>query len=356
MAKKAIKRTPVKREKPVRIRRDSLKEYRERISKDGIVEVLTLEDDDASVNVRRFFSTGSIALDRLLPGGFPAGRITEILGPNHIGKSTLLDHVFAGSQRAGGEAVLADCETSRNRDYTARLGVDLARLQILQFDTNKQSMENVLQSIFDTISFWASEYPDTPVVIGWDSLGGTPTNEELSKTLGDATMASAAKVMRKTCRQVLHHLAGTNIAFIVLNHFYKKVQGKGGNESYGGEAIRLAASVRLELHPTEGQWITRADGAVVGRRVGVRLLKSRFGNSYGTTEIALLNDVGIDNTWTIYEEFKARGLMAVSGSWGAINVDGDEVKFQGWNGFQQKLAEHPELFQKLVAIFQTIPR
>ncbi len=365
--KKSIKRTPVKakvvrtpvKDAKVKLRVDPLKEYAEAIKSSGVMEVLTLSDDDSSANVRMFHSSQSLALDRLLGGGgFPAGRITEITGPNHIGKSALLDQTFAGVQRIGGVAVLADSENARDKTFTAKLGVDISKLQYLEFEQQQQSMEEILMAFFRTIDFWATKYPDTPVVIGWDSLGGTSTQEELAKDLSQATMASAAKVLRKTMRQITHRLANTKIALVVLNHNYKKVQGRGGNESYGGEAIRHAASVRLELHSVEAGWITRADGAVIGRKVGVKLHKSRFGNSFGDTEFVVLNDIGIDNTWTLHSDLVASGHIVTSGNsgWGAVNIDGEVLKFQGWNGFQAKLQEHPEVFNKLVSIYLTLPK
>jgi predicted ATP-dependent serine protease len=38
--------------------------------------------------------TGSIALDRMLGGGIPAGRITQIYGEPDVGKTTLAYHIY----------------------------------------------------------------------------------------------------------------------------------------------------------------------------------------------------------------------------------------------------------------------
>ena len=54
---------------------------------------------------------------------------------------------------------------------------------------------------------------------------------------------------------------------------------------------------------------------------------------------------------TLWETFQRAKVMAVSGSWGAMKIDGTEYKFQGWYGLRKKCAEDPELFSKLVEIY-----
>ena len=49
--------------------------------------------------------TGALALDLALGvGGVPRGRVVEIFGPESSGKTTLMLHVIAHAQRAGGLA------------------------------------------------------------------------------------------------------------------------------------------------------------------------------------------------------------------------------------------------------------
>jgi len=47
--------------------------------------------------------TGSLAIDLALGvGGIPRGRVVEIFGPESSGKTTLMLHVIANAQKAGG--------------------------------------------------------------------------------------------------------------------------------------------------------------------------------------------------------------------------------------------------------------
>ena len=55
--------------------------------------------------------TGALAVDLALGvGGIPRGRVVEIFGPESSGKTTLMLHVIANAQKAGGLAAFIDAE------------------------------------------------------------------------------------------------------------------------------------------------------------------------------------------------------------------------------------------------------
>lgn len=348
-----------KQAKKTRIHSDPEKEYAKALSKKGMVQILRMVDDDCLMHVKTYLSTGNPALDRLLNGrGLPMGRITEIFGPHHIGKSTILDHLFAQVQKAGGTAVLADTEEARDINYTGAIGVDVDRLLILEFDRKELTMENVLNKILETVDWWRDHYPDRMVLIGWDSLGGTQTNEERDKTVERGkSPGSAASIMQLMRRKVTPSLANTNIGLVILNHEYEKIQTGGfagkKRETYGGEAVRMAASIRMELHPTKGQWLPAADGRIVGRKVGVKLVKSKLGGStMNSCELALFHGEGVSNAWTLFEVFKREGIIQTSGSWSALNLDGQVMNFQGFNGLQKLCQDDETLEERLLKVYK----
>jgi len=360
----APKRTPVRRasgkKATVKVKADPLKEYQEAIRKRGVVESLNMADDDVLAHVKRHISTQSLALDRLLNGkGFPCGRISEISGPSHIGKSSILDHVMAQVQAEGGVAILADTEVSRDMTYSKAIGVDVSKLQYLKFKSPIPTVEDVLTSVMDVVDFWKNKYPETPVVIGWDALGGTATQDEVDKFAKGENVkpGAAAKVMAGGKRQYVSALGGSNIAFIIVNHTYEKIDTTGRvgkkRETYGGEALRLSASIRMEVF-SKGEWIKRTDGVVIGRKIGAKLSKNRLGNPFQEVELAMISGKGIDNVWTLFDTFTKKGLIQRSGSWSAFNLEGNVHNFQGYNGFQAIVESDPGIFQKLVAIYQAL--
>lgn len=79
---------------------------------------------------RGFIGTRNIAIDRAVGnrGGLPMGRMIEISGWEHSGKSTCLDQTIAQCQAMGGIAMLADTEEARDRPYMLALGVQPSAL------------------------------------------------------------------------------------------------------------------------------------------------------------------------------------------------------------------------------------
>src|SRR6185369_1336393 len=70
--------------------------------------------------------TGALAVDLALGvGGVPRGRVIEIFGPESSGKTTLMLHVIANAQKAGGLAAFIDAEHALDPGYAKKLGVNL---------------------------------------------------------------------------------------------------------------------------------------------------------------------------------------------------------------------------------------
>ena len=365
------KKTPVamKKKEPKKLRVDPAKEYAETLKAQGIATISRMSNDEAVCNITGRISTGSLALDSVLSNprepqgwaGIPFSRVTELFGPPFIGKSTLLDHMMASVQKMGGRAILIDTEVSRDRHYTSRLGVDLTKLDYLEFERGEMYIENIIQTVYKTIDFWAVNYPETPVLIGWDALGGTATKDEWEKGMQSEKASqpgAAAKAMHAATRQLSPRLGGSKIALVILNHEYEMINsGFGGfgkkRETYGGSAVRHAGSIRIQLY-NSGTQIKRSDGWVMGRVIVAKPVKNRLGDSNIEAHVPIISGVGVENTYTLFEEFKRLKVCVTSGSWSAINLDGQVINFQGWSGLKEKCTEDPTLFDRLVSVWRTL--
>src|SRR5262249_39425700 len=86
--------------------------------------------------------TGSLALDMALGvGGLPRGRVIEIFGPESSGKTTLMLHAIAETQRATAIAAFIDAEHALDVGYARRLGVRVDELLVSQPDCGEQALE-----------------------------------------------------------------------------------------------------------------------------------------------------------------------------------------------------------------------
>ncbi len=106
----------------------------------GAGSIMRLGDAQAAVAVQTI-STGSISLDCALGvGGMPRGRVCEIFGPESSGKTTLMLHMIANAQKAGGLAVFIDAEHAFDPKYAKNLGVNLDDLLISQPSSGEEAL------------------------------------------------------------------------------------------------------------------------------------------------------------------------------------------------------------------------
>src|SRR5919198_2271288 len=73
-------------------------------------------------------ATGVASLDALLAGGFPRGRVAEVIGPRGSGRTSLALGVLARATAAGGLVALVDATDGLDPAAAAARGVDLAQL------------------------------------------------------------------------------------------------------------------------------------------------------------------------------------------------------------------------------------
>ena len=105
--------------------------------------IMRLGDARAQVKID-VIPTGGLAIDLALGvGGIPRGRVVEIYGPESSGKTTLMLHVIANAQKAGGLAAFIDAEHALDPGYAKKLGVNLDDLLVSQPDSRRRGADDL---------------------------------------------------------------------------------------------------------------------------------------------------------------------------------------------------------------------
>src|SRR6201982_1961912 len=87
----------------------------------GKGSIMRLGTKDAIVPIS-VIPTGAISFDAALGvGGFPRGRVVEILGWESSGKTTIALQVIAQAQKGGGMAAFVDAERALDPSYAKKL-------------------------------------------------------------------------------------------------------------------------------------------------------------------------------------------------------------------------------------------
>ena len=227
-------------------------------------------------------STGSVALDAALGvGGVPRGRITEVYGPDGVGKTTLALSVIAQAQQSGGAACFVDTEHALDLAWAARVGVDLARLVLCRPECGEQALQ-----VADLLIRSASL--DVLVI---DSIAALVPLVELDGDMGQRHAGVQANLLSQALRKLAGPIARASTAMLVTNQLRQRA-GTPGMPIYtsGGRALGYYASVRLDLRPL-GQ--VHNGGEVVGSRVRVQVTKNKVAPAWQVADLDVLSDRGV---------------------------------------------------------------
>lgn len=324
------------------------------VGKDGAMSIVSLSSDEVASRPIDWISTQSLALNATLRApGIPCGRITEVYGKNHSGKTTLLAHLCAEAQRRGGAAFILDQEAAIDRERFKQIGVDIASLGIVQqakptIEDGVEAIEKIIDAVRDL-----GDKITGPVVIGWDSIAAAPALKELEDTFKKQQPGAAAKVIRSMARRLVYKIAGTRIALVILNQTYSKVGVVYGNPEvpYGGDGLGYYSTVRLHFRNAG-----KLSDGLPGSLAKAKVIKSKISNATGEETLLAIDGDGWNNVHAIFEEFERRKLIVSSGRSQAVRLaDGTDVRWVGgWIGLARKCVQDPTVYSSLVAAFQTL--
>src|SRR5712691_573154 len=120
------------------------------VKKFGEHSILAAADTQALSYIPYGISAQCLALDLAIGRpGFPAGRMTEIVGKTNQGKSTLAYNVLAQCQRQGGVSMLFETENAYEAWRLIQLGVNTEALWLVQPDTVEQLYEEMEAAIHE---------------------------------------------------------------------------------------------------------------------------------------------------------------------------------------------------------------
>jgi recombination protein RecA len=312
--------------------------------------------------VEHSVSTRNFMIDWAIAGGLPQpraavpfGRITEISGLHSSGKTSLLGHLSAETQAMGGYAVIMDVEHALDLAYMAALGVDLSKFMVVQADSYEEGFSK-LTSLIRLVKDSTTEKPF--VTLGWDSIGATPTKSALEDD-GTNAYGTAAKILGQNLLKFNGLIAKEKIAMVFTNHLYTTMGQYGSKyQAYGGEKLKYMTTLRLQLTQI-GKIKEKVDGEedqVIGHKVKVAVMKNKMAPNLLSVEVACLGGMGFSNDYMVFDKGSDLGVITGSAWKTWASPSGEELKFQGWNGFQEKIMvhpEYPELVKQVVSTFSS---
>ncbi len=274
--------------------------------------------------------TGLSSLDKILGGGVPTKRITEISGPYSVGKTTLALTVVAQAQALKYKTLWVDQEWSWEGEYAQDLGVDLNKTFLIQ--------ERFAEIALDMVEAWADENKNGLIVI--DAIGALLPRQEAEKSNEGKTIGGQAGLVAKFCRKIVPLLAINNIALIVLNHEFTDIM-SGRIMTSGGRKLEYHKAVWLKLRKLSKN-ISQGEQKI-GEYIEAEIRKHKLvGTVRQTCELSLLFGKGFSAEADLFQEALDKGVITKDGQ---SYFFADKKLGRGLNAAREALTE--EIMQEI---------
>lgn len=294
-------------------------------------------------------STGLLSLDAITGGGIPKGRITQLTGETHCGKTTLALKIASHTQHALDENVLwIDLENAWSDAYAAHMGVDLAFPKLVRM--RPTDGETVMKVIDEQVI--AGHFG----LIVIDSIGAIVPSARYDSEPGKKLPAIRAQLVTEMVERIIGTLGVSGTTLLAINHETGTMKSDYHNNEItvtkGGKSLSYLTSLKIMLKKETGRPLNDKGNPIkdgetpVTQPVRARTDKNRMGAHMSTATIVNILGQGFDILDDLVRTAVKVGTITMNGT--SIYVFGDR-KWQGKAKLIEALADDAELFRAIDA-------
>ena len=242
----------------------------------------------------QFVASGSKLLDLCLGGGWPIGRVSNIVGDKSTGKTLLAIEAAANFARQfpKGKIYYREAEAAFDPQYAQALGMPVDRV-----DFGEDPIETI-EDLFEDLSAIVAKSKQ-PVLYIIDSLDALTDRAELNRGFDEGSYgANKAKQLSKLFRMLVRKIRTKQILVMVISQvrdkmgvtFGRKVTRTGGHalDFYASQTLYLANIGRI-ARTVKGQ------KRVTAVRVRAMVDKNKVGLPFRGCDFAIRFGYGIDD-------------------------------------------------------------
>jgi len=294
-------------------------------------------------------TTGVLAFDLMLGGGWPVNQWSEIIGDESSGKTAIAFKTIAANQALDPDwVVLWIAAEEFVPEYAQAIGVDLDRIWIVE--------TNVMEHAYDLIVKSLENRAVDCIVV--DSLPALVPGDEAEKLMEEFTVGLGArltgKFFRKSGKAQKRSLIGDDrgCTGLIINQWREKIGVMYGDNrtTPGGKAKNFHYFTRVEVKRDE--WIKVKDEAI-GQTIRGRTMKNKTYRPQQTAQVDFYFADG--NGFQLGDFDTIKDIVNIGISINAISRAGAFYNFEGqkWQGKEALLLgvrEDVDLQKKLADI------
>lgn len=310
----------------------ALKKFRESFAKSFGEDTLKTYGPDYKYDV---IPTGSIALDYALGcGGWIKGRISELWGPEQLGKSTQLMISMAEAQRVDSDKMQGwiDAEKTWDPHWAELHGVDLDRVLVAQPD-NAEDVADIAKEMVTS---------NLINMLTLDSVGAMIARAEKEKDASEATVALVAKIVTRMTKLMAAEAPKYSVAVAIINQARANISATGPRAAAltrtGGFALSHVTTHRCKFARGKDTYMigsktdTKDDRVQVGQQIAITVEKNKVAPpkrtallTFFNTETPQYGPVGIDKAFDAYSMGIQTGVIRQGGGTYTL-PNGDKLK------------------------------
>lgn len=261
-------------------------------------------------------STQSLVLDLCIGRpGIPCGRVTNILGLDGEGKSTLAMHILAECFRLGGIAGVQDSEAAHEDYRLYQLGVTAEMFENRQ-PLIPSNLEELYDMSFTFIKSIGKQMRGKPWMLLLDSMDGLHTEAQMDADTEDSLPMADARLNGVQFPRLCNYAGIYKCAIVAVSRLTTKMnQGFGAArwgqgeqlDTKGGKAIKFGSTLRF--HVKKGK-VEEDKSAMLTK---VDIIKNKVAPPFQIAEYRLDFNNGIDKYYDLWEAGKKMKMISGGG-------------------------------------------
>ena len=240
--------------------------------------------------------------------GYPAGRIIEVHGFEHSGKSCAALAAVREVQRLGGYAVWIDTEFCFDAAWAAQNGCDPNKISVAE----TECIEGIFEIQKKAMESYEELDEKVPFIVVTDSITGVPSKETLERGFDEVNrLGTDARAIRNGLKKLNSSITRSKMLFMFINHSIAETNARFANStSAGGHALKFFAAIRIKLARTSNV-MHEKDGEKLykGMEVKITVEKNKIGKTGNKAFECYLLENGFDLYENLFAGFEKIGVI-----------------------------------------------